>query len=97
MAWCGGGDFFVEEEACGAVLESQMVDDSMLTIFLLFICPSELSFWPFTSEAESRLLPSVMDWQFVQKRFPWGVWTVLTWAMVISVPIPGSRLFPPEE
>ena len=45
----------------------------MLTFFLLFICPSELSFWPFTSAAESRVAPSLLDWQFVQKRFPWGV------------------------
>ena len=36
---------------------------------------SELSFWPCTSEAESRVAPSLMDWQFVLKRFPWGVWT----------------------
>ena len=63
----------MEEEACGALSECQMVNDSMLTIFLLFIFPSELSLWPFTSEAGSRVAPSLMDWQFVQKRFPWGV------------------------
>ena len=72
MAWCGGEiTLWRRRRACGA--ESQMVDDSMLTIFLLFIFPSELSFWPFTSAAESRVAPSLLDWQFVQKRFPWGV------------------------
>ena len=40
----GWGDFFVEEEVgeCGAVSESQVVDDAssaMLIVFLLFIFP----------------------------------------------------------
>ena len=83
----GWGDFFVEEEVgeCGAVSESQVVDDAssaMLIVFLLFIFPSELSFWPFTSAAESRVAPSLLDWQFVQKRFPW---TVPTWAVVVVI------------
>ena len=70
----------MEEEACGAVSECQMVDDSMLTIFLLFIFSSELSLWPITSEAESSVAPSLMDWQFVQQRFPF--WT---WALVVVI------------
>ena len=68
MAWCGGEITLWRRRRA----KSQMVDNSMLTVFHLFICPSELSFWPFTSVAESRLLPSVMDWQFVLKRFPWA-------------------------
>ena len=60
---------------------SHVLDDAssaMLIVFLLF----SFSFWPFTSVAESPFGPSLLDWQFVQKRFPWGVWTVPTWAMV---------------
>ena len=67
----GWGDLFVEEET-----EHQFVDDAsaaMLIVFLLFIFPSELSFWPFTSLQESRVAPALLDWTFVQKRFPWGV------------------------
>ena len=63
--------------------ESQMVDDSMLTIFLLFICPSELSFRPFTSEAESCVAPSLMDWQFVQQRFPFWTWAIVVVIYII--------------
>ena len=55
----GWGDLFVRERrgACGAVEHEQSVDDassSMAIVFLLFIFPSELTFWPFTSLAESR-------------------------------------------
>ena len=77
------GDYFVEEEACGALSECQMVDDSMLTIFLLFIFPSELSLWTFTSEAESRVAPSLMDWQFVQQRFPFWTWAIVVVIYII--------------
>ena len=50
----GWGDFFTEEEErdCGKVVENQMVDDAssaMLIVFLMFIFPATLSFWPFTS------------------------------------------------
>ena len=31
-----------------------------------------------------------MDWQFVHKRFSWGVWTLPTWAVVVVI-ITGSR------
>ena len=67
----GWGDLFVEEET-----EHQFVDDAsaaMLIVFLLFIFPSQLSFWPFTTLQESRVAPALLDWTFVQKRFPWGV------------------------
>jgi len=74
----GWGDFFTEEEErdCGKVVENQMVDDAssaMLIVFLMFIFPATLSFWPFTSLQDSKISPALLDWQYVQKRFPWGV------------------------
>ena len=74
----GWGDYFVEHDVgCGGeITESQMVDDAssaMLIVFLLFVFPAELSFWPFTSLEESRVSPALLDWPYVQKRFPWGV------------------------
>jgi len=74
----GWGDLFLEEttDLCGNIKHTQIVDDatsSMLIVFLLFIFPSELIFWPFTSWKDSRSSPSLLDWPYVQKRFPWGV------------------------
>ena len=73
----GWGDYFVQTEVeCGVVKHSQMVDDAssaMFIVFLLFIFPSELSFWPFTSWSSSQPAPALLDWTFVQSRFPWGV------------------------
>ena len=55
----GWGDYFVEtEQKCGEVIENQIVDDAssaMFIVFLLFIFPAELSFWPFTSIQESKV------------------------------------------
>ena len=73
----GWGDYFVEQEVeCGLVKDHQIVDDAssaMAIVFLLFIFPSQLTFWPFTSWSSSRPAPALLEWQFVQKRFPWGV------------------------
>ena len=73
----GWGDYFVETvEECGLVKHNQIVDDAtsaMFIVFLLFIFPSELTFWPFTSWSSSKPAPALLDWSFVQSRFPWGV------------------------
>ena len=55
----GWGEMFVEEvtDTCGQVDFRETVDDatsSMFVVFSLFVFPAELSFWPFTSLAESR-------------------------------------------
>ena len=60
----GWGELFVEEvvDKCGEVKHVQLLDDassSMFIVFLLFIFPSELTFWPFTSWEDSR--PSKYD------------------------------------
>ena len=61
----GWGDYFVEHEVgCGGeITESQMVDDAssaMLIVFLLFVFPAELSFWPFTSREACRVSPALL-------------------------------------
>ena len=50
----GWGDLFTEEEEkdCGEIVENQMVNDAssaMLVVFLMFVFPSTLSFWPFST------------------------------------------------
>jgi len=74
----GWGDLFTEEEEkdCGEIVENQMVNDAssaMLIVFLMFVFPSTLSFWPFSTLKDSKISPALLDWQYVQKRFPWGV------------------------
>ena len=73
----GWGDYFEETEVeCGQEKVIQIVDDAtsaMFIVFLLFIFPSELTFWPFTSWSSSQPAPALLDWSFVQSRFPWGV------------------------
>ncbi len=49
----------------------QNVDDAsaaMLIVFALFVFPSQLTFWPFTSLAESRPSPGLIDWRTIQDR-----------------------------
>ena len=61
-------------DSCGR--HTQAVDDassSLLIVFLLFIFPAQLSFWPFTRLSDSRPAPALLDWKYVQRRFPWGV------------------------
>ena len=72
----GWGELFVEEvvDKCGEVKHVQLLDDassSMFIVFLLFILPSELTFWPFTSWEDSR--PSKYD----VKTFPHVFKTIL--------------------
>ena len=55
----GWGELFVEEvvDNCGQATHVQLVDDassSMFIVFLLFIFPSQLTFWPFTSWADTQ-------------------------------------------
>jgi len=69
----GWGDFWIEETD-GKV--HQIVDDAssaMLIVFLMFIIPSELCFWPFVPISESKFAPSLLSWPELQKRFPWGI------------------------
>jgi hypothetical protein len=37
-------------------------------VFALFVFPSQLTFWPFTSLAESRPSPGLIDWRTIQDR-----------------------------
>jgi len=74
----GWGELFVEEvvDNCGQPSHVQLLDDassSMFIVFLLFIFPSQLRFWPFTSWEDARPSKALLDWPYVQKRFPWGV------------------------
>ena len=55
----GWGELFVEEvfDNCGQPTQVQLLDDassSMFIVFLLFIFPSQLTFWPFTSWEDAR-------------------------------------------
>ena len=55
----GWGELFVEEvvDNCGQATQVQLLDDassSMFIVFLLFIFPSQLTFWPFTSWEDAR-------------------------------------------
>ena len=61
----GWGELFVEEvvdKCSGETTHVQLLDDassSMFIVFLLFIFPSKLTFWPFTSWADARPSKSV--------------------------------------
>ena len=65
----GGGHYFLQTEVvCGVVKHKQIVDDAssaMAIVFLLFICPSELSFWSFTSLASTQPASALLDWSYV--------------------------------
>ena len=55
----GWGELFVEEvvDKCGQLTHVQLLDDAsstMFIVFLLFILPSQLTFWPFTSWEDAR-------------------------------------------
>ena len=85
----GWGEFFIseEEDSCGNKTQSQIVDDatsSMLIVIILFILPSRLSFWPFTSIASSRTSPALLDWRTVHDRFPWGVMILFGGGFVLA-------------
>jgi len=74
----GWGELFTEEvlDNCGQTNHVQLLDDassSMFIVFLLFIFPAQLTFWPFTSWEDARPSKALLDWPYVQRRFPWGV------------------------
>jgi len=74
----GWGEWFTQKKMddCGHEMQVQIVDDAsaaLFIVFLLFIIPSKLSFWPFKTLAESKNSPPLVDWRTVHDRFPWGV------------------------
>ena len=72
----GWGELFTRPGNPPCRTAHQMVDDAspaLLVVFLLFVLPSELNFWPWVPLASSRSSPALLDWRTVHDRFPWGV------------------------
>ena len=74
----GWGEFFsqTKDDDCGGKKKVHMVDDAsaaLFIVFLLFIFPSKLTFWPFTKLSKSKNSAPLLDWRTVHDRFPWGV------------------------
>ena len=72
----GWGELFTRPGNPPCRTAHQLVDDAspaLLVVFLLFVLPSELNFWPWVPLASSRSSPSLLDWRTVHDRFPWGV------------------------
>jgi len=74
----GWGQLFTKSKIgnCGIEETIEVVDDAsaaLFIVFLLFIIPSKLCFWPFKTLAESQRSAPLVDWRTVHDRFPWGV------------------------
>ena len=85
----GWGDLFLfdKENDCGGTTHFHGVDDatsSMLIVTVLFILPSQLTFWPFTSIGSSTTSPSLIDWRTIHDRFPWGVMILFGGGFVLA-------------
>ena len=85
----GWGDLFIftETDNCGNQKQFQGIDDAtsaMLIVFIMFLLPSRLTFWPFTSLSSSTPSPSLIDWRTIHDRFPWGVMILFGGGFVLA-------------
>ena len=85
----GWGDLFIftENDNCGNQKQFQGIDDAtsaMLIVFIMFLLPSRLTFWPFTSLSSSTPSPSLIDWRTIHDRFPWGVMILFGGGFVLA-------------
>ena len=87
MPGWGGMFLSIEKDNCGIEKQVQVVDDatsSILIVILLFIVPSQLTFWPFVSLGSSKTSPALLDWRTIHDRFPWGVMILFGGGFVLA-------------
>ena len=81
----GWGDLLKRTSDSGKVASIGDATPALLMVMIIFALPTNYKFWPFQSRnLPSGRSPSLVNWEMIEKKLPWGVILLLGGGFALS-------------
>jgi len=81
----GWGDFLKRKTSRGTISTIGDASPALLMVIIIFALPVEYNFWPFQpASARPKRSASLVNWDLIEKRLPWGVIILLGGGFALS-------------
>jgi sodium-dependent dicarboxylate transporter 2/3/5 len=81
----GWGDFLKRKTSRGTTSTIGDATPALLMVIIIFALPINYKFWPFQpSTTRPKKSPSLVSWELIEKRLPWGVIILLGGGFALS-------------